>query len=104
MLLRALHAALKAIGVDIVSGVDVATVEYDPGAGTFEAVGRAGQRWKCNRLVLAACLGNAALAPQIGVHAPVTPTRGQVLITERLQPFINYPTKQARQTNKGTVK
>ena len=103
MLLRALHAALKAKGVDIVSGVDVVKVEYDSAAGTFEAFGRDGQRWKGNRLVLAAGLGNAALAPQIGVHAPVMPTRGQVLITERLKPFLDYPTNKCRQTKEGSV-
>ena len=54
-------------------------------------------------LPLAAGLGNAALAPQIGVHAPVMPTRGQVLITERLKPFLDYPTNKCRQTKEGSV-
>src|SRR3546814_16521041 len=103
MLLRALHAALKAIGVDIVSGVDVATVEYDPGAGTFEAVGRDGQRWKCNRLALAAGLGNAALAPPIGENWPVTHTRLTGLITDRRQPVSNSKPKKYRHNTQRPV-
>ena len=103
MLLRALHAALKAKGVDIISGVDIAKVEYDAGTGMFDAVAKDGQRWKSDRLVLAAGLGNAALAPQVGLLAPVKPTRGQVLITERLKPFLDYPTNKCRQTKEGTV-
>ncbi len=103
MLLRALYAALKAKGVDIVNGVDVAKVEYDPANGTFTAIASDGQSWKSDRLVLAAGLGNATLASQIGVHAPIKPTRGQVLITERLKPFLDYPTNKCRQTKEGTV-
>ena len=43
------------------------------------------------------------MAPQVGLYAPVTSTRGQVLITERLKPFLNYPINKLRQTCEGTV-
>jgi glycine/D-amino acid oxidase-like deaminating enzyme len=39
----------------------------------------------------------------VGLNAPVVPNRGQVLITERLMPFISYPTGHVRQTVDGTV-
>ena len=42
-------------------------------------------------------------AAQVGLCAPVSSTRGQVLITERLKPFLNYPTNKARQTGEGSV-
>src|SRR5712691_11605858 len=35
------------------------------------------------KIVLAAGLGNAALAPQFGLSAPVKPLKGQILVTER---------------------
>jgi glycine/D-amino acid oxidase-like deaminating enzyme len=103
MLLHGLHAGLRHKGADVITGVNVAQIRYDATNGLFDVVAGDGQRWKSERLVLAAGLGNAQLAPQVGLHAPVTSTRGQVLITERLKPFLNYPTNKVRQTCEGTV-
>lgn len=103
MLLRALHAALRLKGAEIINDVSVEEIKYDAGNGTFRAVARDGQSWTSDRIVLAAGLGNADLAPQVDVHAPIKPTRGQVLITERLQPFLDYPTNKCRQTREGSV-
>ena len=58
---------------------------------------------QCGKVVLAAGLGNRDLAPMVGLSAPVVPNRGQVLISERLDPFIHYPTGHVRQTVEGTV-
>jgi glycine/D-amino acid oxidase-like deaminating enzyme len=101
--LHALHAGLKKRGARIVSSVDVATVVRRGSSGEFEATSKDGQTWRAPRIVLAAGLSNRELAPQIGLHAPVSPSRGQVLITERLKPFLQYPTNKARQTHEGTV-
>ena len=103
MLLHGLYAGLRHKGADVITGVDVADIRYDADSRQFEAVASDGQSWKSERLVLAAGLGNARLAPQVGLHAPVTSTRGQVLITERLKPFLNYPTNKVRQTREGSV-
>ena len=103
MLLRALHAALRLKGADVVTGVDVTDVSYDREKASFEARARDGQSWKSDRLILAAGLGNGSLAPKVGLLAPVVSTRGQVLITERLKPFLKYPTNKARQTAEGSV-
>ena len=59
--------------------------------------------WQCEKVVLAAGLGNKELAPMVGLNAPVEPNLGQVLISERMQPFLNYPTGHVRQTNEGTI-
>jgi glycine/D-amino acid oxidase-like deaminating enzyme len=59
--------------------------------------------WRAPRIVLAAGLGNRALAPQVGLHAPVAPNRGQVLVSERVAPFLHYPTINVRQTDEGSV-
>ena len=61
------------------------------------------QKWHCDKVVLTAGLGNKDLAPMVGLHAPVEPNLGQVLISERLKPFLNYPTGHVRQTNEGTI-
>lgn len=55
------------------------------------------------RVVLAAGLGNRELAPLVGLEAPIRPNRGQILITERMQPFLRRPSQLVRQTGEGTV-
>jgi glycine/D-amino acid oxidase-like deaminating enzyme len=55
------------------------------------------------KAVLAAGLGNAALAPLFGLSAPVKPQRGQILVTERVRPLLPMPTTTVRQTVEGGV-
>jgi glycine/D-amino acid oxidase-like deaminating enzyme len=101
--LKTLHALLIAFlargGVYLPRhGVDGITA----GNGVF-VLSTAGGALECGRLVLAAGLGNARLAPMVGLSAPVAPVRGQIMITERLAPFLSYPTTLIRQTGDGTV-
>ena len=103
MLLRAYHAALKVMGVDIINGVRVEKIDHDEDNGSFTCHSPDGQSWKSDRIVLAAGLGNESLAAQVGLYAPSKPTRGQILITERLRPFLDYPTNKCRQTKEGSV-
>ena len=72
------------------------------GNGVF-TLSAAGGLLECGRIVLAAGLGNARLAPQVGLSSPVAPVRGQIMITERLPPFLPCPTSLIRQTDEGTV-
>jgi glycine/D-amino acid oxidase-like deaminating enzyme len=58
---------------------------------------------RARRVVLAAGLGNAQLAPSIGLSAPVRPERGQILVTEKLAPFLSHPLATVRQTDEGGV-
>jgi len=55
------------------------------------------------KLVIAAGLGSAALAPLVGMDVPVVPQQGQIIVTERVRPLLDYPTHQLRQTAEGTV-
>ncbi|VVQ02018.1 Glycine oxidase [Pseudomonas fluorescens] len=99
-LLRALHAAAQAKGAVVRSSMEVQRI--DSAAGEFSVTTAQG-RFVAPRIVLAAGLGNPALARQVGLHAPVAPNRGQVLISERVRPFLEYPTINVRQTDEGTV-
>lgn len=99
LLLRALQKALSNSGGDIRRGAAVERIDAGSGfrlvttAGTIEA----------ERLVLAAGLGNAALAPLVGIDAPVRPQRGQILVTERAPELCPYACHHFRQTADGTV-
>jgi glycine/D-amino acid oxidase-like deaminating enzyme len=99
-LLRALHAGFLRHG-----GV------YVPNARIGELV-RSGERFtlatngrtsNVGRIVLAAGLGNAQLAPRVGLEAPVRPQRGQIVVLERVKRFLHHPISTLRQTDEGTV-
>jgi hydrogen cyanide synthase HcnC len=55
------------------------------------------------KVVLAAGLGNARLAPMVGLDAPVKPSKGQIIVTEKTTPFLNNPMVTIRQTDEGGV-
>jgi glycine/D-amino acid oxidase-like deaminating enzyme len=99
-LLRALVQAYEGLGGKLQAGARIEAIE--PKAGGF--VLRAGGRtYAAAKLVLAAGLGNRELAPRVGLRAPVQPNRGQILVTERLQPFLRHPTLYVRQTGEGVL-
>lgn len=99
-LLRALHAACQARGVQLLSGQRVTRLSHSSNG--FSVHSETSSR-HCDQLVLAAGLGNRALAAQLGHNVPVEPSRGQILVTERLAPFLHYPTSTVRQTDEGSV-
>jgi glycine/D-amino acid oxidase-like deaminating enzyme len=43
---------------------------------------------RAEKIVLAAGNANATLAPMVGLHAPMKPERGQIVVTERVRPFL----------------
>ncbi|HEX3501401.1 MAG TPA: FAD-dependent oxidoreductase [Stellaceae bacterium] len=100
-LLRALHADMRRRGVAYLPHHEVAAI-VPRGDGAFRLVGSFAPV-DAGRVVLAAGIANAALAPMVGLTAPVRPQRGQIIVTERLQPFLDYPIATVRQTDEGSV-
>ncbi|MGL4441475.1 MAG: NAD(P)/FAD-dependent oxidoreductase [Bosea sp. (in: a-proteobacteria)] len=95
-----LHTAATARGAHYRPNCDVA--EIIPVVDGF-SIKAAGGDVRARKIVLAAGLGNARLAPMIGLDAPVRPQRGQVMVTEKLLPFLHYPLDTLRQTDEGGV-
>ena len=62
-----------------------------------------GETIAAEKVVLAAGLGNAALAPLFGLNAPVRPQRGQILVTERTTRAWAIPLGSIRQTPEGSI-
>ncbi len=60
-------------------------------------------QFQAKKVVIAAGLGSAQLAPMVGLEAPVHPQRGQLLVSERLEPLLPLPASGLRQTRDGTV-
>ncbi len=98
--LHALRAALTA-HPRVTFHADAVT-DIRPESPGFRVVG-AHAAADAERVVLAAGLANVALAPRVGLDAPVRPQRGQILVTERLEPFLATATHTVRQTGDGTV-
>ncbi|GAU86773.1 FAD-binding oxidoreductase [Bosea sp. BIWAKO-01] len=99
-LLAALHGALARHGGCIRHRARVERIE--PAGPDFRLV-LDRETLVAPRIVIAAGLGSPALARQVGLEVPVQPERGQVLVTERLEPFLPLPASGLRQTGEGTV-
>jgi glycine/D-amino acid oxidase-like deaminating enzyme len=99
-LLRALQASLRAARGDYLPNRHVTQIV--PQAGGF-VLSCGDERLLCQKLVLSAGLGSRDLAPMVGLDMPVQPLRGQILVTERMRPFLHFPTHNVRQTQEGTV-
>ncbi|MCC6718263.1 MAG: FAD-binding oxidoreductase [Acetobacteraceae bacterium] len=99
-LLRALHHALAGAGGAYLPNRTVTAIT--PQAPGF-VVQAGGERLTGAKLVIAAGLGSRDLAPMVGLAMPVSPLRGQIVVTERLRPFLDHATHVIRQTEEGGV-
>lgn len=100
-LFSSLHKAAQRHGAEYHPNTPVAAIECNDRS--FRLIMPDGRRMESERVILAAGLGNAALAPMLGLKAPLRPERGQILVTERLEKFLDYPTGTVRQTDEGGV-
>lgn len=98
--LRALHAALLNHGGRYLPNARIDRIGAAPNRFTITA---GGETYCAPRLVLGAGLGNRALGAMVGLNVPVQPVRGQIIVTERVQPVLPMPTLMIRQTLEGTI-
>lgn len=99
-LFRALREAGARRGVDYRPDHEVETITA--GDGGFRIRGSWGEV-AAGKVVLAAGLGNARLAPMVGLEAPVKPSKGQIIVTEKTAPFLHNPMVTIRQTDEGGI-
>lgn len=96
-LLSALHKANQLHGVEYQSRCAVENIEV-VGQG-FNVAG-----FSAKHIVLCAGLDNQRLGKQLDMHLPVSPVKGQILITERATAgTLKYASPQLRQTAEGTI-
>jgi glycine/D-amino acid oxidase-like deaminating enzyme len=100
-LLAALQRAYVARGGVLQGGCKVETIQARAGGGFDVQAG--GLRHEGARVVIAAGLGSIELGRQVGLDVPLRPQRGQLMVTERLAPFLPLPCSGVRQTAEGTV-
>jgi len=99
-LFRTLHLAINARGAAYLPSHRVESITKE--AGEFRLATTQGEI-RAGKVALAAGNANMRLAPMVGLEAPMKPERGQIVVTERLRPFLHYPVVTLRQTDEGTV-
>jgi glycine/D-amino acid oxidase-like deaminating enzyme len=99
-LLRALHTAMQRRGAGYLADHVVDRIDY--AGASFRLTTRHGEI-RAGKIVLAAGNGNARLAPMVGMQVPVRPQRGQIIVTEKIAPFLDHPVVTVRQTDEGSV-
>jgi glycine/D-amino acid oxidase-like deaminating enzyme len=97
---RAFHTGMKQFGVDYLPERPVASIARE--GDEFRLSTPQGEL-RAGKVVLAAGNANQTLAPMVGLFAPMGPTRGQIVVTERTMPFLPHPLTTVRQTDEGTV-
>lgn len=100
-LLAAMHSAFLKRGGELLNNMPVNAIRALPGGGFEISSGAFVAR--AARVVIAAGLGSIKLGPMVGLHVPLRPQRGQLLVTERLAPLLPIPASGLRQTAEGTV-
>lgn len=100
LLLRAFHGATIKLGGTYLPGCTVDAIDATTNGFTVRC---GAESLATEKIVIAAGLGSRALAPMVGLDMPVTPLRGQILVTERLRPLLEHPTHIMRQTDEGSV-
>jgi hydrogen cyanide synthase HcnC len=99
-LFHALHRGFAGKGGTYLPNATVREAVAAPGDFRIEA---GGESVAAPKIVLAAGLGNAELAPLFGLSAPVRPQRGQILVTERTARAWPLPLGSIRQTPEGSI-
>jgi hydrogen cyanide synthase HcnC len=97
-LMRALVAGLERHGGQFAANAPLLAVDR---IGDDMRITTPAGQFFCSRLVLAAGLANARLAPMIGLEQSLRPQKGQVVVTEKLNRTLTLPTLLLRQTDEG---
>jgi glycine/D-amino acid oxidase-like deaminating enzyme len=99
-LLLALQTGIQRLGGTIIGASLVQRIQPEPSGFTLRTHA---ETYAAERIVIAAGHGSQGLCAQVGLDVPLAPQRGQILVTERLEPFLTLPGSGLRQTREGTV-
>ncbi len=101
-LLRALHAGYLGKGGEYRPRSRITSIRGSDGGG-FELSTAGGEVVAvAEKLIVAAGHGSRELGSQVGLDVPIFPDQGQVLVTEKVNPVLKYPTNYVRQTDDGS--
>jgi glycine/D-amino acid oxidase-like deaminating enzyme len=99
-LLRALNKGMQQAGVTYLPEHRVTRLE---GRGGEFRLATAVNEIRAAKVVIAAGIDSARLGAMVGLDIRVRPERGQLIVTEKIAPFLRYPMSRVRQTDEGGV-
>ncbi len=100
LLLKAMRKVFIKKGGDFFQGCTVNSVVRQ---GDSYHLGTSQGDIEAGKIVMAAGLGNISLFSKLGKQIPLVPQKGQLLVTERVKPFLCFPFSGIRQTGCGSV-
>lgn len=98
-LLRAFHVAFERSGVSYLPHHGVTGIAQQ--AGLFHLSTPRGPV-QARKIVLASGLRNGELGQQVGLHLPMAPQRGQIIVLERTRRLLDTPMVTLRQNDEGS--
>jgi len=98
-LLKSLHKSFQLQGGQF--SPDAPVISITPGKSGF-VVTTPHERFGADKVVIAAGLASKRLGSMLGIHAPVRPERGQLLVTERTKEKLTIPIMGIQQTAEGS--
>lgn len=101
-LLAALHTAILKLGGQIQYRCKIDNVRPVSGGG-FTVTSCSGETFEAPKVIVAAGLATSELTADLDLDIPLRSERGQLLVTERLEPILPFPGSGLRQTADGTV-
>jgi len=101
-LLRALHTGFLGKGGEYRPRNHITDIRGLDGGGFQLSTANGMVVAACEKLIVAAGHGSKQLGSQVGLEVPIFPDQGQVLVTEKVEPILNYPTNYVRQTDDGS--
>jgi glycine/D-amino acid oxidase-like deaminating enzyme len=103
LLLKAMRKVFINKGGFFVQGCSVNTIVRQGDSYLLETSDGSVGKIEAGKVVMAAGLGNIELYAKLGKDLPLVPQKGQLLVTERVKPFLPFPFSGIRQTGCGSV-
>ena len=79
------------------------TIKIEKSASIYTITSEDGRVLKTRQLVLAAGLANMPLAKHLGIHVPLQPQKGHILVAQKMPQLDLIPSFNVRQTKDGTL-
>ena len=103
LLLKAMRKVFIKKGGFFAQGCSVNTIVRQGDSYLLETSDGSVGKIEADKVVMAAGLGNIELYAKLGKDLPLVPQKGQLLVTERVKPFLPFPFSGIRQTGCGSV-
>ena len=100
-LLRALHTGYLNLGGEYRPWTRISGLQGRPGEGFIVVADDGKSVAAAEKVIVAAGHGSRELGRQVGLDVPIFPEQGQVIVTEKADPVLQYPTNYVRQTDTG---